>query len=513
MNNLKNLTGYLICVLFASSSHLSAQSFSKNYDWRYWDGADSGSSVVGVADGILITIGSFCHSTLDKCVRVIKTDNNGVIKWSYERDGTPQSTWSPIGSKIIKSPDENTNDVLLVDETNEPVYRSFIAKFDTVGTTLAEYHFNNYESDYALMWQKTSEGILSWHQVKINGLYRIVAKNISFDGQILREIVHENGFPSEGAGSIAPLPDNSYAYTNLYNDNGAGQAILGRRNSEGEILWQHVFPPEGFEGVNRVIASFNGQKLYFSTRRYDPLFTQGDGDYLVECYDVAGNFEWRYVFTYGLPKYINNIQLAANGDIIGCGAAVVHDWQGEAGNTVYAATIFRLNSQGVLLWERYFKPANFLVVDSEFRDLAELPDGRLAAVGISFDTLPGGFPNRDAWLVLTDSTGCLMPGCGEQIVVANEEATDGFVRATREVVFRVSPNPATEAVRVEWLRVPGRYAQLALHDATGRLVQQVFSVGNEPPETVQLRDLPSGLYFLTLWENGYVRQTERLIKN
>ncbi len=132
----------------------------------------------------------------------------------------------------------------------------------------------------------------------------------------------------------------------------------------------------------------------------------------------------------GINLYnINRIIQAKNGDIIGVGRiSSAHEELGES------AFIFRVNSQGNLLWKKVFRinkgfdltlPENF-PYQSALEDVIEAPNGDLFSIGFvrKYNGIfhPGSQYNYDLLLVRTDSTGCVTTLCSNvQDVIFRDE--------------------------------------------------------------------------------------------
>jgi hypothetical protein len=226
---------------------------------------------------------------------------------------------------------------------------------------------------------------------------------------------------------------------------------------------------------------------------------------LVFKLDAAGQLEW--VKSDSLRSYdLYDVLTTPSGNIVICGT----DQQGRFPDTVrprdYVAYLMCLSPAGKLLWERTVDDFRKGAEGTEFFAGKALPNGDMVFTGLRLDTLyaisaPYVF---DAWVVKTDSMGCLYPGCGpEEGVLSVGQAK----RAARRP-FTVFPVP-TDGVftLVSVLGVPlsaGRYEAL-LHDPQGRLLER-RAFDPDLPESFDAGSHPPGVYLLTVLRDGAVVQ-------
>ena len=159
--------------------------------------------------------------------------------------------------------------------------------------------------------------------------------------------------------------------------------------------------------------------------------------------------------------------------------------------------LLRTDSLGSMLWKRTY--STNAVRDHYIYDLRRTLDGGFIMAGTAWDSL---LVSQDAWLIKTDSFGCLVPGC--QIFDGlQEQLTD------LSASLAIYPNPAQDHVNVRLelpatLRVQGPL-RLAVTSLDGRLVherQVPLTFGPVPTAYCQLptASWPSGTYFVHLLE-------------
>ena len=170
-----------------------------------------------------------------------------------------------------------------------------------------------------------------------------------------------------------------------------------------------------------------------------------------------------------------------------------YDWD----NDNRTGILMRTDSLGNTLWKRSY--STNAVRDHYIYDLRRTLDGGFIMAGTAWDSL---LVSQDAWLIKTDSFGCLVPGC-QVFDGLQEQLTD------LSASLAIYPNPAQDHVNVRLelpatLRVQGPL-RLAVTSLDGRLVHErkvPLTFGQPPTANCQLptASWPSGTYFVHLLE-------------
>ncbi len=166
----------------------------------------------------------------------------------------------------------------------------------------------------------------------------------------------------------------------------------------------------------------------------------------------------------------------------------------------------KLNAQGEMLWQRFFLPFPSLQ-DYQWgylEHVAVTERGNIVAAGRGENHTSALDHAQYAWIIKTDSMGCLVPGCALSL----GELT------TAPVYLRVYPNPATDVLNVLLKAdqpLPG--AVFKLTDMLGR-TRHSWKAGPEDIQyQISLTDFEQGMYVLQLWRNGQLLGWEKVIKN
>jgi hypothetical protein len=167
-------------------------------------------------------------------------------------------------------------------------------------------------------------------------------------------------------------------------------------------------------------------------------------------------------------RFVRIISSLPNGDIILAGNVSIGD------KPVY---IQRRTEQGMVLWERWLSVCD--QCNHDILDLEVLPDGY--AISGTVVTPDQG---QRAFIMRTDSTGCLEPGCPDrQGPFVSAEPENGLGR------IAVFPNPAQSTVFVNATKNP---VKVDIFDVHGKKV--LFSQKRKKHQ-INLELLPSGMYF------------------
>ena len=161
-----------------------------------------------------------------------------------------------------------------------------------------------------------------------------------------------------------------------------------------------------------------------------------------------------------------------------------------------------MSPQGELKWERRIIDSRFLEIPfgAYFNGGLELDNGDLVFTGVVQDTMPAGsspvINNSDVWVVRTDSMGCLIPGCGNelQIVTATQDID---VAPRSQPAYLLSPNPAPSHITLtspDETTSDALLREIVLFDILGRPLSSFYE--KNLPFFIPLDGLPAGMYLL-----------------
>jgi hypothetical protein len=165
----------------------------------------------------------------------------------------------------------------------------------------------------------------------------------------------------------------------------------------------------------------------------------------------------------------------------------------------------KLNAQGEMIWQRFFLPFPSLQDNQRgyLEHVAVTELGNIVAAGRGENHTSALDHAQYAWIIKTDSMGCLVPGCA----VSLRELT------TEPVYLKAWPNPVSEVLNVlVKSEKPLHGAQFKLIDMVGRIQRQWEGSYEDLQYQIAVHDLPAGLYFLKLSKDGQLLATEKVIK-
>jgi len=169
----------------------------------------------------------------------------------------------------------------------------------------------------------------------------------------------------------------------------------------------------------------------------------------------------------------------------------------------FYGVLCEIDSTGNLLWYRKYRSSPDDQIYSEYLlSVKETPDGGYVAVGRGYGE-PGDSTYQNAWVIKTDSVGCLQPNCdsistGVQYLYPPERGT-----------LVLAPNPVRDWLRL-WV-AEEEVERLEIYDLSGRLVLLKQYEEMRRGEAVELSvvDWSAGMYVVRVrtdvgWRTGKV---------
>lgn len=282
----------------------------------------------------------------------------------------------------------------------------------------------------------------------------------------------------------------------------ASEGLVLMITPSGKLVEQYKAPASYRLSPVRLKATPDGGLVMVGSHRR-PITQQGGQVQLLERGYVGKlnsqfNFQWDLVTGTEAPyTNLKDISSLPNSGYIAVGSFDANQFQPSKG------WMLRLNADGTVVWQRLFEylPSNGGLVISRFERVGITPSNQFVVAGWGEYILPGG-SGKNAWIIKTDSMGCLVPGCA----VSLRELT------TEPVYLKAWPNPVSEVLNVLVKSEKPLYgAQFKLIDMVGRTQRQWEGSYEELQYQISVHDLPAGLYVLQLGKDGQLLAREKVV--
>ncbi|MFN4082527.1 MAG: T9SS type A sorting domain-containing protein, partial [Bacteroidia bacterium] len=216
-----------------------------------------------------------------------------------------------------------------------------------------------------------------------------------------------------------------------------------------------------------------------------------------------GNTEWakeliRAASPYTFTPVVNGLYspVVVNGNIYTTGYEVESFDSGYTFKDFVILT--KVDTLGNLKWKRRFSQ---WYKDNRAFSLTAVPDGFIICADGKDTTHTTGF--TDAWIIKTDTNGCIVPGC---------HLTDGLVQITNPDAFvNVFPNPASDNITVQITDSRAKLKSYFLYDGKGNFITQQALTTNTDKFDINTQQLPTGNYYLVLELEQGQRATKKIL--
>jgi len=176
---------------------------------------------------------------------------------------------------------------------------------------------------------------------------------------------------------------------------------------------------------------------------------------------------------------------------------------GTSANYIFIPTVVYTDSNGNVKWDKEYIYNNNINVGQQLSFISYTNKNQILMSGAvsSSHTIPGVFDTVGSlsWFVLTDSSGCMDSLCGLAVNNVNNVINNTIVY----------PNPFISEITIDQTALSLYSATAILTDVLGR---EIFTTAiTQQKQTLNLPNLPPGMYYLTLTDEGY-KKTFKLIK-
>lgn len=227
----------------------------------------------------------------------------------------------------------------------------------------------------------------------------------------------------------------------------------------------------------------------YPTLWYPKVYGDTSFCYMLKINEQNGGIEWQKRFLYSVNK--ERGLLTSMGSMTYYKSNLYSLLSHNLTSTNNQYIMFaKFDLDGNILWKRLFQQADY---NNRAYSLTPIADGFLICADGKDSTRAKG--DADAWLIKTDSNGCIIPGCN---------ATDNVVQIINpEKVFTVYPNPAQNEINVSTENLNIKIESLAIYNMQGQLLK--FRQAQLPPDLsgkeitkINTEDLANGNYLLII---------------
>ena len=490
---------FLFYFLFYCNLTASGQeTFSKIYDLN----GNTSEVIAGLQineDRIFALASTICNAPPTECANLIEFSQYGDIIWNKNL------SWIDIGSRSLNITDDKIH-VSGHQPPNQENFLSYTSSFD--GDSLSSQIFTPPDT-ITTVWIRGSQKfgqkyILYGNASTLNsnvavGIAMIVSDSgvdtsfIFNKGDKWNEVsdieIDENGF-------ITVLTSYRETTSNGPTSFTAQRLGLTKYDSDFHETWQWSTDNDNLLG-----SSYLSSLEILSDGTMALISDDGSSSHKLQMWGVdLSGIIWRHSFPHSSTQQVNisTLSQTANGDIIGCGDIL--DTQVVMGTTGY---FFKVSSTGQLIWERTLIDNRNIAFDKQplasFFDIKELNDGSLVLGGRQLKCHENNqgqvIQDVDAWLVRTDSNGCLGNPCNFYNDVTTGVESD-IINVSRSV--NLYPNPTSDAITVELTDVEHGISHIEYYNSVGNLFYHKPWTTGLKNHVLDIQHLQPGHYWLVL---------------
>jgi hypothetical protein len=297
----------------------------------------------------------------------------------------------------------------------------------------------------------------------------------------------------------------------IQNNPALAKTILKKVDLQGNVLWTYESPVSAKEGVIAHLHQNNDKSIVYAVNAFVDVPSPGGMSYIFRAkvvkIDTLGNRLWERDWGPALGADYPFQCMLVNEDesIIACGVGYDYNFTDTLQNGEQGY-ITKTSNAGDSLWSRHYVIRNQQYHWHNFMDIEATNDGGYILCGRSAIDGPV-FPDEQftamAWVVKTDSMGCVVPGCH---LVGVEEKTK------QRPKVMVYPNPAHDYLAVFVPASTSNQAlQIQLINLEGKVVLEDQFTQSDATYLLELKNISAGLYVLKVLQNGEVLQAEKVV--
>ncbi|MBS1593165.1 MAG: T9SS type A sorting domain-containing protein [Bacteroidetes bacterium] len=295
--------------------------------------------------------------------------------------------------------------------------------------------------------------------------------------------------------STSVISDRFYVMDQIATDGNTGDSVIQihKYDNDGNLIWKRSFGHEGFNNkTGPLIPTHDGGAVYVlniidtnSILGHPTIYMPA----IIYRLDSSGAILWQ--------RWLNGANLfsiheTSSGSLVFCESrgGVVNE---PEYSTKLSGELFKTDRDGNILWKKRYVEGVDSSQHNYFFDVTEGADCGIFATG---QAVPLHGQRNQVWLLKVDSNGCLNGDCPELYTGIKDQE-----KAADIVVF---PNPTQSYFIIAFSETSDfrRYREpvFRLTDVTGRTVSQ--SILTEQATTFSSEAFSSGVYFYTIRSDG-----------
>ncbi|MFA9212627.1 MAG: T9SS type A sorting domain-containing protein [Candidatus Methylacidiphilales bacterium] len=273
-------------------------------------------------------------------------------------------------------------------------------------------------------------------------------------------------------------------------------AWFAKVDTLGNILWEQVLNRGSDLMCEYVWATNANGNIYltgtnyanYPSSWYRTVYGDSSFSYMLKINENNGKIEWQKRFLYSINQ--TRGLMSSMGGMTYYNGSLYSLIRHNLTNTSNQYVMFaKFDLEGNMIWKRLFQQGDY---SNRAYSLTPIDDGFLICGDAKDSTKAKG--DSDAWLIKTDSNGCIIPGCN---------AKDNVVQIINpEKVFTVYPNPAQNEINVNTENLDIKIESLAIYNMQGQLFK--FRQAQLPEKEItkiNTEDLANGNYLLIITTN------------
>jgi len=436
---------------------------------------------------------------------IVKLNASGEIIWQESLGGSgydePQSIRQTTDGGYIVAGFSYSNDGDVSENLGDADY--WIVKLDETGNIEWKKSYGGSGGDYAMVVQQTSDGgyIVAGNSFSSDGnitgndgnILSYWVTKLDESGELEWEQFYQGEYPAY-LFDFQQTSDGGYILvgTSIYIDLFSGVAIndlwIIKTNEIGLVEWEQTIAGNGADYADAVKQTADGGYIIPGyTWSTDIINNQGEGDALLVKLNSAGETEWVKAYGGSFYELFTSVEQMPDGGYICLGWSDSFDGDVSQNSGLGDYWLVRVDSEGNLLWEKSFGGSQY---DESHSGFSMTAGGGFLLSGASQSNdgdVPGNYGDYDIWIVK------LSP------------ETMGMAELENHTVLY--PNPTTGIIN---LQTKEKINSISVYNAVGQKVP--FNLLNKGNTSIDLSNLPSGIYFIELNLNNKTIKKYKIIR-